>query len=152
MYTGDILLAKKKTWQLLVRFSHLLWTCWGGKLNDLIFLWKCANASNSFHPPRAFHFCTKIVILKAIEWNCHLALVMYYFIISKRFQSIWNNMCEEKKRALLCLTVGLQVTWHVGQGVQKNSTMYLWISCIKPNRTVFNRYVFPFFACFLRWI
>lgn len=89
-------------------------------MNDLIFLWKCANASNSFHPPRAFYFCTNIVILKAIEWNCHLAL-MYYFIISKCFQSIWNNTCEGKKGSVV-------------RNIWASSNLTCWSRC--PKKTL----------------
>lgn len=136
---------------MLVRFSHLLWTCWGGKLND--FLWKCANASNSFQPPKSFSFLHQLCDFKS-NWMelSYGPRHIYYFIISKHFQSIWNDTCEGKKGSVVLNISASSYLTFWSRCPKKNSTVYLWISCIQQKRTVLNHYICPFLVCFLKWI
>lgn len=139
---------------MLVHFSHLLWTGWGGDLNDLIFFYENVQKLRiHFILQELFIFApTLCVILKAAGSNdIWMELSCGPFHVFHNLKGFTECL---KWKIGLCVdhlgfncgnpTSHFEMKLHVGQGVKK--LIYVWILCIKLNRSDLHLVLFYHFV------
>lgn len=143
-----------------MHFSHLLWTGWGGDLNDLIFFYENVQKLRiHFILQELFIFApTLCEILKAagsndiwMELSCGPFHVLFHNL--KGFPECFKWSVWKKNRTLFVSTIWAstvgtpQVIWNeVTCWSRCPKQLSMWILCIKPNRSVLHLVLFDHFC------